>query len=209
MKSLAGKSRTVVVYARVSSEEQEKEGFSIPAQIKLLKDYAAREGFKIVEEYIDVETAKTPGRTGFNEMVKFFLKQAKSCGGDQQCRTVLVEKTDRLYRNVRDYVTIDELDIDVHLVKEGTVLSPDSNSSEKFMHGIRVLMAKNYTDNLGEEVKKGMREKAEQGIWPSKAPTGYTKTWTAPTGRRSSKSILIPNQLSRKCLNGMSQVSFR
>ena len=40
MRSLAGKSRTVVVYARVSSEEQEKEGFSIPAQIKLLKDYA-------------------------------------------------------------------------------------------------------------------------------------------------------------------------
>ena len=102
MRSLAGKSRTVVVYARVSSEEQEKEGFSIPAQIKLLKDYAAREGFKIVEEYIDVETAKTPGRTGFNEMVKLFLKQAKSRGGDQQCRTVLVEKTARLCRNVRD-----------------------------------------------------------------------------------------------------------
>src|SRR5215468_10736691 len=45
--------------------------------------------------------------------------------------------------------------------------------SEKFMHGIRVLMAKNYIDNLGEETKKGMREKAEQGIYPSAAPLGY------------------------------------
>ena len=41
------------------------------------------------------------------------------------------------------------------------------------MHGIKVLMAKNYVDNLSEETSKGMREKAEQGIWPSYAPLGY------------------------------------
>ena len=41
------------------------------------------------------------------------------------------------------------------------------------MHGIKVLMAKNYVDNLSEEVKKGLREKAEQGHWPSVAPVGY------------------------------------
>ena len=52
-----------VIYARVSSKEQEKEGFSIPAQIKLLKDYAASQGIRVAEEYIDVETAKQSGRT--------------------------------------------------------------------------------------------------------------------------------------------------
>ena len=41
------------------------------------------------------------------------------------------------------------------------------------MHGIKVLMAKNYVDNLSEEVKKGLREKAEQGHWPTVAPVGY------------------------------------
>ena len=41
------------------------------------------------------------------------------------------------------------------------------------MHGIKVLMAKNYIDNLSEETRKGMLEKAEQGIWPSAAPLGY------------------------------------
>jgi DNA invertase Pin-like site-specific DNA recombinase len=61
----------------------------------------------------------------------------------------------------------------VHFVKEGAVVSPASRSSDKFMHGIKVLMAKNYVDNLSEEVKKGMREKAEQGYWPSVAPVGY------------------------------------
>ena len=58
----------------------------------------------------------------------------------------------------------DELNVEVHLPKEGVVLSRESRSSEKFMHGIKVLMAKNYIDNLSEEARKGMREKAEQGF---------------------------------------------
>ena len=39
---------------------------------------------------------------------------------------LLVEKTDRLYRNLKDYVILDDLDLDIHLVKEGQVLSRDS-----------------------------------------------------------------------------------
>ena len=89
------------------------------------------------------------------------------------CRIILTEKTDRLYRNIKDWVTIDELDVKIHFVKEDFVLSRDSRSSEKFIHGIKVLMAKNYVDNLSEETRKGMTEKAEQGIWPSRAPLGY------------------------------------
>ena len=165
--------QTAVLYARVSSEEQEKEGFSIPAQTKLLRNHAEQEGIEIVQEFQDVETAKVPGRPGFNDMVRFFKQQSKVRNVEQRCRMLLVEKTDRLYRNLKDYVVLDDVDVDIHFVKEGVILSPDSHSSEKFMHGIKVLMAKNYVDNLGEEVKKGMREKAEQGIWPSKAPLGY------------------------------------
>ncbi len=82
-------------------------------------------------------------------------------------RVMLVEKTDRLYRNLKDWVTVDELDVEIHFPKEGVVLSRESRSSEKFMHGIKVLMAKNYIDNLSEEARKGMQEKAEQGIWPT------------------------------------------
>jgi hypothetical protein len=63
-------------------------------------------------------------------------------------------ETDRVYRNIKDWVTIDELGIEVHFVKEAMVLSDDSRSSEKFMLGIKVLMAKTYIDKLGEEVRK-------------------------------------------------------
>ena len=51
------------------------------------------------------------------------------------------------------------------------------------MHGIKVLMAKNYIDNLSEETKKGMHEKAEQAIYPSYAPLGYRNVM-GPTGKR-------------------------
>jgi site-specific DNA recombinase len=63
------------------------------------------------------------------------------------------------------------------------MLSRESRSSEKFMHGIKVLMAKNYIDNLSEEARKGMQEKAEQGIWPTKSPLGY-RNITGPDGKK-------------------------
>ena len=62
-------SPAAVLYARVSSKEQEKEGFSIPAQLKLLRGYAAIHGLRLEQEYIDVETAKQTGRIGFADMV--------------------------------------------------------------------------------------------------------------------------------------------
>lgn len=168
--------REAVIYARVSSKEQEKEGFSIPAQLKLLKEYASVNGFAVVQEYVDVETAKQTGRAAFGEMVAY-LKVHPTV------RVVLVEKTDRLYRNLKDWVTIDELDVEMHFPKEGVVVSRESRSSEKFMHGIKVLMAKNYIDNLSEEARKGMQEKAEQGIWPTKAPLGYRNV-VGPDGKK-------------------------
>ena len=157
---------SAVIYARVSSREQEQEGYSIPAQLKLLKQYAFKNGFKIEREFVDIETAKTTGRKSFGEMVDF-LKHFRNC------RVVIVEKTDRLYRNFRDAVTLEELDVDIHFVKENDIISKNSRSQAKFVHGIRLLMAKNYSDNLKEEVKKGMTEKAEQGIYPGHAPFGF------------------------------------
>ena len=65
----------------------------------------------VLREFVDVETAKQAGRSQFGEMLAFL--KAKPA-----CRTILVEKTDRLYRNIKDWLTIDELDVTVHFVKE-------------------------------------------------------------------------------------------
>lgn len=160
--------KQAVIYARVSSREQEREGFSIPAQLKLLKEYALKNGFQIVNEYSDAETAKKAGRTNYNAMLAF-LKE------NPEIKTVLVEKTDRLYRNFKDYVTLEDYDLEVHLVKEGSIISKNSKSHDKFIHGIKVLMAKNYIDNLSEEISKGLHEGLEQGYWPFQPPYGYLR----------------------------------
>ena len=103
--------------ARISSKDQEREGFSIPAQQKQLREYAAAHQMTILREFVDVETAKQTGRTGFGEMLTFL-------GSDPTCRTILVEKTDRLYRNIKDWITVDDLDeIEVHFVKEAAIVS--------------------------------------------------------------------------------------
>ncbi len=159
--------KKVVLYVRVSSREQKEEGYSIPAQKRLLWEFAKKNDFIIAEEFEDDETAKSAGRTGFGKMIEYIQKH-------KDVNTVLVEKTDRLYRNFKDYVTIDELGVTVFLVKENEVIGKDASSHQKLIHGIKVLMAKNYVDNLSEEVKKGNREKAEEGIFPcSMPPLGY------------------------------------
>jgi len=171
-----------VLRARVSSKEQEEQGFSLPAQIGPLRDYAAANRIVIVREFVDVETSKASGRAGFSELVGFLKKHPS-------CRTILVEKTDRLYRNLKDWSTLDELGVTIHFVKENVIIGPESRSSEQFVHGIKVLMARNYSLNLGEETTKGMQEKARAGLYPSYAPVGYRNT-DGPHGKR----IIVPDQ---------------
>src|SRR5947209_1809775 len=158
--------RKAVIYARVSSREQQEEGYSIEAQEKYLRHYAAQKGLRIEREFVEAATAKKEGRKAFDAMLCFLRKQT-------DCKIVLVEKTDRLYRNFKDRLTFEELDVELHLVKEGQVISKESKSQVKLVHGFNLLLASHYSNNLKEEVEKGMLEKAEQGHYPAKAPFGY------------------------------------
>lgn len=161
-----------VIYARVSSQEQQQ-GFSIQAQQELFRTYGAQHNIVIEREFVDVHSAKKPGRPGFTEMLQYLRK-------NPGCRVILVEKTDRLYRNWADAVTVEalveELGVQIHLVKEGQIYSKASGAADKYRHGMDVLNAKRYIDNLSEEVQKGLRTKAANGIWPSYAPLGYHNT---------------------------------
>jgi site-specific DNA recombinase len=177
-----------VIYTRVSSREQQVEGFSLGAQSKLLREYADRNDFQIVEAFEDVETAKASGRPQFGAMVAFFKK-------NRMCRVLLVEKTDRLYRNFRDAVTLEDLDIEIHFVKEGSTVSKDSRSQTRMIQGIHLVLARNYSENLREEVKKGMREKASQGGFPGLAPFGYRNNKADRTIEVDSEDSLIVRRM--------------
>ena len=161
--------KKAVAYARVSSKKQEDTGFSIPAQIELFKQYEAKSDIKIVKTFVENQTGGKVGRKVYNEMLAYIR--------EHNIKDILVEKTDRIYRNFKDYVVLEDLsnnfDLNVHLVKERVILSKDSTSHEKLVHGFKVLLAKNYLDNLREEIKKGREEKIKEGGYPHKAPVGY------------------------------------
>lgn len=160
-----------VVLARVSSRAQEEEGYSLDAQERLAKDYCPKKQLRIAKTFRIAETAsKTTERRIFNEMMKFMTAN--------RIKHLVVEKVDRLTRSFKDMVMIDDwLEADdnrhVHLIKDGLVMYKHSRSQDKLNWGVKVLFAKNYTDNLREEVYKGRMEKLADGWLPGKPPYGY------------------------------------
>src|ERR1700683_4764254 len=177
-----------IILARVSSKSQEDEGYSLDSQIKLLRDYCAAKELSVVREFRITETAsKQLRRTVFQEMLKVISKD--------KVLHLVVEKTDRLTRNLRDAAHIDDwLESDerrtLHLVKEGQILQKNSRSDTKFMWSINLALAKKYTDNLREEVMKGWAEKLAQGWLPAPPPPGYI------TITEAGKRIHVPNPVT-------------
>jgi site-specific DNA recombinase len=167
-KSTKSTRRDACIYARVSTTEQEKEGFSIPAQLKMLREYAVKHDFSIAQEYCDSETARTTGRTGFTAMLAYM-------GEHSECHVILVEKTDRLTRNMKDYIALDveKSGIEIHFVRDGKIMSRESSPSDHFIQDIEIAQAAYISRNISSEAKKGMRAKAEAGFYPSFAPLGY------------------------------------
>ncbi len=151
-----------VIYARVSTKEQADEGYSIPAQLKAIRDFCAHEGFEIAAEFVETESAGRLGRTQFAAMCEHFAAHP-------EVRVVVAHKLDRLTRNFTDALKLEELG-----VKDRYVVSdfPDGPAGE-LARDVNLAVAKHYVNNLREEVKKGMAEKVAQGGFPHRAPTGY------------------------------------
>jgi len=158
-----------VTYARVSSKPQE-DGFSLISQNRTITQYAASRKFEIVRDFTSSESAKKQGRKNFNAMLAFLREHP-------DVRIVIVEKTDRLVRNLHDFVEIEdlveELDIEIHLVKEGQVLRRSAKSQDRLVQGMFALLARNYIQNMLEEISKGQIEKAKNGDFPGRARYGY------------------------------------
>ncbi len=174
-----------IILARVSSRSQEEEGYSLDAQLKLLRQYCNNNKLIVVKEFRITETAsKQQGRVIFHEMVRFLKKE--------KIEHLAVEKTDRLTRNMRDAVIIDDwLEANeqrrLHAVKENLLLHKHARSDVKFTWSIYLAFAKKYTDGLREEAMKGWAEKLAQGWLPSPPPPGYI------TVTENNKRIHVPN----------------
>ncbi len=161
--------RKAVLYVRVSSKEQE-DGYSLDAQEREGVRYAAQKGFEIVRQWRVSESAWKEEREAFNEMIAYVKTQP-------DVQVVIFDSVDRMTRNLSDVHQILKLttqhDKEIHLSRSGKVISKESGPDDSFMMGIEALTAKRYSDDISFKVKRALRQKADQGHYPSVAPLGY------------------------------------
>ena len=159
----------IVIWARVSSREQ-KEGYSIDAQLRADRDRAQANGWNVVREFVVAESAKRGAeRKAFNEMFNWVKANAKR----EKIKAILSHKLDRVCRNMRDAVRLQELEdtCGVQLAFVDNQFGPGAAGALSF--NVMAAVAQYYSDNLRSEVLKGMDEKVRQG-WPTGlAPFGY------------------------------------
>lgn len=158
------------LYVRVSSDRQDVD-LSVSAQLKALRRYANEHEYRVVKEYVDeAETGRTSDRSGFREMI-FGARQ-----DPKPFDVILVWKYARFARNRQDSIVHKAM-----LRKKGiqviSVTEPiDDTPTGRLLEGIIESLDEFYSDNLGEEVTRGMRESASRGYYlSSRAPYGYKK----------------------------------
>ena len=156
----------VYLYARKSTDDEERQILSIEAQLAELREYAAKEGIHIVREFIESRTAKEPGRPIFNAMLDEVEKG--------EVRGLLAWHPDRLARNSVDGGRI------IYLVDTGKLTALkfptfwfEDTPQGKFFLNMAFGQSKYYVDALSENVRRGMRQKLRRGEFPGKPPVGY------------------------------------
>jgi site-specific DNA recombinase len=155
------------LYARKSTEDEERQVMSIEAQLAELAEFAKRENLEIIEKFIESKSAKKPGRKIFNEMVVKIHASREPVG-------ILSWHPDRLARNSVDGGQVIYL---IDTQKIASLRFPtfwfEPTPQGLFMLQVAFGQSKYYSDNLSENVRRGIRQKLRRGEWPSKAPLGY------------------------------------
>ncbi len=156
-----------VLYARKSSESEERQVLSIDSQIKEMLQLAEKEGLEVVDMRRESHSAKATGqRPVFNELVKD-IRLGRFNG-------ILTWAPDRIARNAGDLGAIVDLMDQKLLIEIRTYGQRFSNNpNEKFLLMILGSQAKLENDNRGVNVKRGLRTRVEMGLWPGLAPLGY------------------------------------
>jgi len=157
------------LYARKSTEQDEKQALSIDSQVKEMLAIAEREGLEIIDIRREAHSAKDSGqRPVFKELLEDI--RLKRFNG------ILTWAPDRLSRNAGDLGSLVDLMDQKSLIEIRTYGQHFHNSpNEKFLLMILCSQAKLENDNKSINVKRGLKTRVEMGLWPAPAPTGYLK----------------------------------
>lgn len=160
--------RRFVALARVSSREQEREGFSLDVQEDALRQYAERVGGEILRMFRIAETAsKRDERKIFKELLEYAKKNAHRLDG------LLFYKVDRAARNLFDYVELERLESE-YGIQFISVSQPTENTpAGRMQRRMLASMASFYTEQQSLDVKEGLARRVQSGLFISRAPFGY------------------------------------
>lgn len=158
-----------VLYARKSTEQDERQALSIDSQVNEMMQMAEKEGLDIVEVRREAHSAKESGQRPVYREILEDIRREKFNG-------IIVWHPDRLSRNAGDLGELVDL-MDQKLLVEirtnGQTFT--NNPSEKFLLMILCSQAKLENDNKSINVKRGLKARVEMGLWPAPAPCGYIK----------------------------------
>ncbi|GMU37841.1 MAG: recombinase family protein [Phycisphaerae bacterium] len=157
-----------VALARVSSREQEREGFSLAVQEDALRRYAATAGGEIVRFFRIAETAsKSDERKTYRELIAYAKKNA------EELDALLFYKVDRAARNLFDYVELERLESEYGLAFVSVSQPTENNPAGRMMRRTLANMASFYTEQQSVDVREGLARRVQEGWFVGKAPYGY------------------------------------
>ena len=162
--------KMVAIYARVSSDRQDVD-LSISAQLKALREYAARNGYMVIKEFVDeAESGRSTARPAFREMISMARMK------NPPFQLILVWKLSRFARNREDSIIYKSL-----LRKQGiqiiSINEPiEDTPTGRLMEGMIEVIDEFYSSNLAQDIIRGMRENASRGFFNgSRPPFGYLR----------------------------------
>ena len=157
-----------VALARVSSREQEREGFSLEVQEQALRRYAMQAGGEIAKFFRIAETAsKTDERKAFRELIAYAKKNAGFLDG------LLFYKVDRAARNLFDYVELERLESEYDLPYISVSQPTENTPAGRMMRRTLANMASFFTEQQSVDVREGLARRVQEGWFIGLAPYGY------------------------------------
>jgi len=184
-----------VILARVSTARQEEEGLSLDNQLQTLREYASRKELDVVQEFRFSESADRKIRKKFLEMVDYVKLRS-------EVKAVIAYRVDRITRNYRDAVAMDDLRLDcdkeLHFVYDRLVINKETVGRDIVDWDLKVFLAKQYLNRLKEDAKNSALYKLKNKEWPQKAPFGYQNIT-----REDKKKWIIPEPYEAKIVEKM------
>jgi site-specific DNA recombinase len=182
------------LYARKSTDVEDKQVLSIEAQLLELRALAKRDELEIAEEFVEKKSAKSPGRPMFNDMMARIQKG--------EAHGIICWKIDRLARNPVDGGQVQwflQQGVIRHIQTHDRSHYPNDNV---LMMSVELGMANEYIRQLSANTARGLRQKARQGIYPGLAPFGYLNDPRTKTIRVHKKNAKLVREMFDKYATG-------